>query len=321
MSRRSTLPVLVAFLVGVASTSARAGFVITDGVLKVTPKVNVTVPFDAKFTGVQAAIAGMTTGNKDDLVPVPAQPMADVILTVRGGPLAGTYNAARYGPIPKFVGKPLTGISQTGLMDVKQGGTEASSTTGLLSAATPDGLFINYNADLKGRAEVKNPGAAMSDRAFASSEDPWLFTPSTSAELKLSVSLQNVSITSSPDTNQSAVGQIEAFGSFGFDSAAGFQTLASWDFLKEVPGSGSFSLSSMTLIDQVSSKPLMDETFNLSPGLTYRLSATLQAGAQIEPAPAPEPSAVTLLGSGAISLFAYAWRRMSKGRKEDGEKE
>jgi len=108
---------------------------------------------------------------------------------------------------------------------------------------------------------------------------------------------------------------IHAFGSFGFDSADGFQVLASWDFLREVSGNDSFSLSSMTLTDQISGTPLDgSETFPLSPGVTYELNADLVLGARVDPV--PEPATATLFGLGTLALMGYARRAGRSGRPE-----
>jgi hypothetical protein len=303
---------VVACLMGAAPATCRAGFVVTAGTEKVLPQLplGVFVKFDANWTGVLATIAGGTVGTKDNLASVtPAgAPTANSGFEINNPPdFAGKYDGAKVGPIPKFIGKPPMGTTGSGSMTVTAGNnpdtTKAQAKAGFSSGVGFFGqAFPNASAQVT-RATGKSPAGF----AFASSEDPWFFTPDTSSQLRLTIGLQDVSLAASAAEEESAVGMIHSFGSFGVDGTAGFQALASWDFLKEVSGNNSFSLSSITLVDQISGKPLDGEAFQLSSGVMYQLTADLQLGAEI--APVPEPAAAALFSLGTLGLIGYARRR------------
>jgi hypothetical protein len=307
---KSTL-VVVACLMGAAPASCRAGFVVTAGTEKVIPSTTFPVPFVADWTGTLAAIAGGTVGTKNNLASVtPANaPKANVEFTInKPEEFAGEYDGAELGPVPKFPkGKGTTG---SGSMTVTAGKnpdtTEAQAKVNFSSTVDP--LTLVDKASLGGSAQVtRATGKSPAGIAFASSEDPWFFTPDTSSELRLTISLQDVSLVASAANGESAIGMIHAFGSFGVEGIGGFQALASWDFQKEVSGKDSFNLSSMTLVDRISGKSLDGEMFQLSPGGTYQLTADLQFGARI--APVPEPAAAVLFGLGTLGLVGYGrWR-------------
>jgi len=311
--------VIVAGLIAGAPASCLAGFVITSGTEQVIPQpffpqFQPLPPPNATWTGVLGTIAGETTGSTNDLgLGGPLNtPTADIVLEVtKPQEFAGTYAGAQIGPIPKFSGNPRRGAMAIGTLSVTDGKdpdrtqaeAETSFTSNAAFAVLPD------RASLTGKAKVAQAtGQSPAGIAFASSEDPWVFVPDTSSALQLTITLQDVSLVASATNGESAIGMIHAFGAFGFDSADGFQVLASWDFLREVSGNDSFSLSSMTLTDQISGTPLDGSgTFPLSPGVTYELNADLVLGARVDPV--PEPATATLFGLGTLALMGYARRR------------
>jgi hypothetical protein len=118
------------------------------------------------------------------------------------------------------------------------------------------------------------------------------------------VALEDLMLQASADDGESASGFVRAFGPFGFDSGGGYVPLAAWDHRITVSGNESYSAASLTLTDRLSGRLLDELPFTLSPGVTYRMDATFQAGAQVSPV--PEPTGVVLAGVGAVGVW---WHR------------
>ncbi len=105
-------------------------------------------------------------------------------------------------------------------------------------------------------------------------------------------------------------GSILKFADSSVEAWTGTLTILDWDGF--LTGGGADELFFGSSASALTLSQLSEIIFENPDGLTGDYEATILATGEVVPVPVPEPSTFVLLGIGAISLLAYAWRRQRK---------
>ena len=220
---------------------------------------------------------------------------------------ANPLPTAYFGPPPVACGiplaKPAIGLGVFNTPKFPGGaGTTVTATeinlvvppivTAVASFTSSVGVLIN-DADLSTVANVAGAGG----RAVALSQDPWFFTPDVDVDLHLEILLDRMLSVTGIGSGESGSASIFSHGAFGVGSTPGENPLAGWSNEMTI-FSGMFN-DSMSLIDQ---------TFSLTAGETYWLTATLIG----EAVTAPEPGMLAIFGFATIVLIGAGRETMRR---------